>query len=51
MDKRVVDKAKVKRAASRSARDSALLERRVVPAGYVRSEQAERYLAERRQRA
>jgi hypothetical protein len=51
MKKRTIDRVAIKRAASRSTRDSASLERRVVPAGYVRSEKTERYLAERRQRA
>lgn len=50
MVRRMVDKAAVKRAAVRSAVDSASLERRVVPAGYVRSANLERYVAQRRQR-
>lgn len=51
MKKRTIDRAEIKRAAARSTRDSALLEGRVVPRGFVRSEKTERYLAERRQRA
>lgn len=51
MEKRVVNKAAIKRASVRTTRDSAQLERRVVPAGFVRSKKTERYLAERRQRA
>ena len=51
MKKRVVDVTVIRRAAERSTRESASLERRVVPAGYVRSESVERYLAERRLQA
>lgn len=48
---RVVTKEAVKRFASRSTRASAQLERRAVPAGYVRSAKVERFLAERRPQA
>lgn len=48
--KREIDRAKVKRAATRATRASASLERRVVPNGYVRSEKAEQFLADRRRR-
>jgi hypothetical protein len=41
----------VKRFAARSTKASAQLERRVVPAGYVRSPQLERFLAERQSQA
>jgi hypothetical protein len=41
----------VRRFAARSTRASARLERRVVPADYVRSAKVERFLAERRQQA
>lgn len=50
MVRRVIDKSAVKRAAVRSAVDSASLERRVVPNGYVRSAKLERYVAQRSQR-
>jgi len=40
----------VKRFAVGSTRASARLERRDVPAGFVRSQRVERFLAERRQR-
>ncbi|MDJ1371884.1 hypothetical protein C7K25_10980 [Gulosibacter molinativorax] len=46
--KRLVDKEAVRRAALRSTRASASLERRDVPVTFVRSEKTERYLAERR---
>lgn len=42
--KKKIDKAASKRAAVRSTRDSALLEGRAVPAGFVRAEKTERYL-------
>jgi hypothetical protein len=45
--KRVVDKNAVKRFAARSTEASAQLERRSVPAGYVRSAKVEQFLAER----
>lgn len=51
MERRVVSRDAVKRFAVRSTKTSAQLERRTVPAGYVRSERIERFLAERRQRA
>lgn len=51
MRKRIIDRAAIKRAAQRSARDSAALEDRVVPPGFERSEQTEKYLAECRERA
>jgi hypothetical protein len=46
--RRVVAKDAVKRFAVRSTKASAQLERRALPAGYVRSAQVERILAERR---
>lgn len=46
----MIDQAAVKRAAVRSAIDSASLERRVVPDGYVRSVKLEQYVAQRRLR-
>ncbi len=51
MKKRTIDRAAIKRAAQRSARDSAALEDRTVPSGFERSEQAEEYLARCRERA
>jgi hypothetical protein len=48
---RLVAKDAVKRFAVRSTKASAQLERRAVPVGYVRSEQVERFLAERRPQA
>jgi hypothetical protein len=48
--RRVVNKEAVKRSAIRSTKASAQLERRTVPADYVRSERVERFLAERRKR-
>ena len=45
---RVVTKEVVKRFAVRSTKASAQLENRAVPAGYVRSAELERFLAERR---
>jgi hypothetical protein len=48
--RRVVPKEVVKRFAARSTKASAQLEGRAVPAGYVRSERIERFLAERLQR-
>lgn len=50
MKRRVVSKAAVKRAAVRSTKASAKLERRVVPATFVREARVERFLADRRQR-
>lgn len=43
-------KEAVEQSAIRSAKASAKLERREVPAGFVRSERAERFLTERLQR-
>jgi len=48
MERRNVDAEVVKRAVSRSTADSARLERREVPPGFVRSAAAEKFLAERR---
>ncbi|GAA2012872.1 hypothetical protein GCM10009739_26770 [Microbacterium ulmi] len=50
MERRTVTKETVKQFAIRSTKESAELERRTVPAGHVRSERVERFLAERRQR-
>ncbi|WP_147264029.1 hypothetical protein [Desertihabitans brevis] len=50
MERRIVSKEAVKRSVVRSTKASAQLERRTVPAGFVRSERVERFLAERRQR-
>jgi len=47
----MVTKDAVKRFAVRSTRASAQLERRAVPAGYVRSAQVEQILAERQPQA
>ncbi len=47
MERRVVNKEAVKRSVVRSTKASAQLERRTVPAGYVRSERVERFLADR----
>lgn len=46
----IVGKEVVRRFAVRSTEASARLERRSVPAGFVRSARVERFLAERRQR-
>jgi len=51
MTERVVDESVVKRSVARSTKASAHLERRTVPAGFVRSPRVERFLAERRRRA
>ncbi|GAA2829037.1 MULTISPECIES: hypothetical protein [Leucobacter] len=51
MKKRIIDRAAIKRATQRSTCDSAALEDRVVPPGFERSDQAEKYLAECRERA
>ena len=48
MERRTVNPDVVKSAVARSTADSARLERRDVPAGFVRSAGAERFLAERR---
>ena len=47
MTKRVVSDEAVKRAAARSTKASAGLERRSVPAGFKRSERVARFLAAR----
>jgi len=51
MKRKKVTREALRRAALRSAKASAELERRGVPAGYVRSEKVERFLAARRQSA
>jgi hypothetical protein len=51
MKRKNVTREALRRAALRSAKASAELERRGVPAGYVRSEKVERFLAARRQSA
>ena len=51
MKRRVVNKEAVKRFAVQSTKASAQLERRDVPAGYVRSDRVERFLAERQHRS
>ncbi len=51
MEPRVVTKEAIKRFAVRSTTASALLERRVVPVGFVRSSKVEEFLAERRSKA
>lgn len=48
MKRHIIDSEAVKRAVMRSTADSARLERREVPAGFVRSAGAEKFLAERR---
>lgn len=48
---RTVNKDALRRAVARSTKASAQLERRTVPAGFVRSERVERFLAERRKRS
>lgn len=48
---RTVNKDALQRAVARSTKASAQLERRTVPAGFVRSERVERFLAERRKRS
>ena len=48
MKPRVVTKEAIERFAVRSTKASALLERRVVPAGFVRSPKVEKFLAERK---
>lgn len=45
--RRVVDRQALERAADRATRDSARLEGRDVPVGFVRSARVERFLAER----
>jgi len=49
--RRVVSKDAVKRFAARSTKASAHIERRAVPAGFVRSAQVKKFLAERQTRA
>jgi hypothetical protein len=51
MKRKNVTREALRRAALRAAKASAELERRGVPAGYVRSEKVERFLAARRQSA
>lgn len=48
VERRIVDRVVIKRAAAMSTRASAKLERREVPNSFVRSSGAERFLAERR---
>ncbi|WP_169514173.1 hypothetical protein [Agrococcus lahaulensis] len=50
MERRVVNKAAVRRAVARSTKASAQLERRTVPPTHVRSPSVARFLAERRER-
>jgi hypothetical protein len=49
VDRPVVTKEEIRRAAQRSAKASARLEGRTVPKGFVRSPRVERRLAERRE--
>ena len=49
--KRIMSKEAIKRFAVRSTKASAKLERRLVPAGHVRSDAVKQYLAERRSRS
>ena len=51
VERRVVDKNAVKRAAERSTRVSAKLEGRVVPQEFVRSSKVEKFVAARTRRA
>jgi hypothetical protein len=51
MERRVVTKDTIRRLAVRSTEASARLERRVVPAGFVRSPKVEKFLAARRSQA
>jgi hypothetical protein len=51
VERRVVNSVAVRRSVAASTRASAKLERRVVPNTFVRSPQAERFLAERRKHA
>jgi len=51
VERRVVNKETVKRFAVQSTKASAQIERRSVPAGYVRSPKVERFLAERQHRS
>lgn len=47
MKRKAIDQAAIKRAAVRSTRESASLERRTVPANYVRSAKTERFVVAR----
>ncbi|WP_189349568.1 hypothetical protein [Zhihengliuella salsuginis] len=51
VNKKPVSAKAIKTIVSRSTKASAHLEHRSVPEGFVRSEQAERFLAERRRRS
>lgn len=51
MERRNISKLAVARFAERSTQASARLERREVPAGYVRSEKVEQFLAKKQPRA
>jgi hypothetical protein len=51
MEPRVMAKQAIRRFAVRSTKASALLERRAVPAGFVRSPKVEKFLAERKSKA
>lgn len=51
MERRVVNKESVKRFTAQSTKASAQLERRSVPADYIRSTKVERFLAERQLRS
>jgi hypothetical protein len=51
VERRIVNKESVKRFAVQSTKASAQLERRSVPAGYIRSTKVERFLAERQPRS
>lgn len=48
MERRTVDSESVKRAMLRSTADSARLERRELPSGFVRSAEAQKFLSDRR---
>lgn len=47
MERKATDKAAVKRAAVRSTRESALLDRRIVPPNHVRSAKVGQFLGAR----
>ncbi|MCG8914220.1 hypothetical protein L6E12_00205 [Actinokineospora sp. PR83] len=51
MKRRVVSKSTVKRIVARSTAASARLERRMIPADYVRPESVTQFLIKRRQQA
>jgi len=51
VNRQMITRDSVKRAAVRSTKASAQLERRTVPSTFVRSERVERYLIARRQRS